>query len=183
MSEVEVHPLTVERLGDLDALFGTNKTTAGCRCMWFLVPSKESHAGWGEQNRVAFGQWTRVEPEPMGLLAYRDGEAVGWCAAGPRHRYSRALRSPVLKSRDTGEDARVWLVPCFFVRRDARRAGVTRALLEAAVELARTSGAQAIEGFPLAGERRRSTSEAYLGVEPVFEACGFKAVARPSTAR
>ena len=51
---VEVHPLTADRLADLDALFGTNKTTAGCQCMWFLVPSKQCHDGWGEVNRAAF---------------------------------------------------------------------------------------------------------------------------------
>jgi GNAT superfamily N-acetyltransferase len=180
---VDVRPLTLDRLADLDALFGTNKTTAGCRCMWFLVPAKQCHDGWGEPNRVAFAEATRDDPVPTGLLAYRDGEPVGWCAAGPRDRYSRALRSPILKGRDAEEDHRVWLVPCFFVRRDARRSGVTRALLEAAVALARKHRATAIEGFPLAGDRRRSTMEAFLGVEPLFASCGFTEVARPSDAR
>jgi GNAT superfamily N-acetyltransferase len=180
---VDVHPLTAQRLADLDALFGTNKTTAGCRCMWFLVPSKQCNEGWGDVNRAAFADITRSEPAPTGLLAYRDGEPVGWAAAGPRERYSRALRSPILKQRDAAEDGSSWLVPCFFVRRDARRAGVTRALLEAAVALARTHKATAIEGFPLAGDRRRSTMEAFLGVEPLFASCGFTVVARPSASR
>lgn len=180
---VEVHPLTADRLADLDALFGTSKTTAGCQCMWFLVPSKQSHDGWGEANRAAFASLTRAEAAPTGLLAYRDGEPVGWVAAGPRSRYVRALRSPILKERDAAEDDAVWLVPCFFVRRDARRSGVTRALLDAAVGLARSHGARAVEGFPLAGDKRRSTMEAFLGVEPVFESCGFTAVARPSPNR
>jgi len=121
--------------------------------------------------------------EALGLLAYRDQEAVGWCAAGPRTRYARALRSPILKGRDEVEDSRVWLVPCFYVRRDARKGGVTRALLEGAAALARKHGAHAIEGFPLAGDRRRSTGEAFVGVEPLFAACGFTAVARPSASR
>jgi GNAT superfamily N-acetyltransferase len=180
---VIVHPLTADRLADLDALFGTNKTTAGCRCMWFLVPSKQCSEGWGEVNRAAFADITRAEPAPTGLLAYRDGEPVGWVAAGPRSRYSRALRSPILKARDADEDDSVWLVPCFFVRRDARRSGVTRELLEAAVALARSHKAAAIEGFPLAGDQRRSTMEAFLGVEPLFESCGFTVVSRPSASR
>jgi len=89
---------------------------------------------------------------------------------------------PVIVGNEV-EDSKVWLVPCFYVRRDARRSGVTRALLEGASALARKHGARAIEGFPLAGDRRRSTGEAFVGVEPLFASCGFVAVARPSASR
>jgi len=182
-AKLTVRPLTVDRLGDLESLFSTNKTTHGCYCMWFLGPVKECHAGWGAVNRDRFGALTEAADEPMGLLAYRGDETVGWCAAGPRSRYARMLRSPVLRNRDADEDERVWLVPCFFVRRDARRSGVTTTLLEAAVKLARKHRAPAIEGFPLAGDRRRSAGEAFLGVEPLFAACGFTVVDRPSASR
>jgi GNAT superfamily N-acetyltransferase len=175
-------PVTAEALPDLGVLFGTSKTTSSCYCMWFVVSNKECQAGWSGGNKTAFEEMAGTVP--LGLLAYSDGAPVGWIAAGPRSRYARALRSPTLAgSRDGAEDDSVWLVPCFYVRREARRAGVTRALLEAAVELARTHGARAVEGFPLAGEQRRSTSEAYLGVEPVFAACGFSVVDRPSPGR
>ena len=150
--------------------------------MWFIASAKECEAGWGEPNRRAFAELTAGADEPVGLLAYRAGEPVGWCATGPRARFARAVRSPHYRSRDEAEDAGVWLVPCFYVRRDARKVGVTRTLLEAAVALAREQGAAAIEGFPLAGDRRRSAAEAYLGVEPLFAACGFTAV-RPSANR
>ena len=180
---VQIKPLTTRRLADLAALFATNKTTGGCYCMWFLVPVKECHAGWGPVNHERFNAFARGASPPAGLLAYRGAEAVGWCALGPRSRYARMLRSPTLKERDPAEDDTVWLVPCFFVRREARRSGVTRALLEGAVDLARKNGAPAIEGFPLAGDRRRSSGEAFLGVEPLFASCGFAAVARPSATR
>jgi len=180
---VQIKPLTTRRLADLAALFATNKTTGGCYCMWFLVPVKECHAGWGAVNNERFNEFARGASPPAGLLAYRGAEAVGWCALGPRSRYARMLRSPTLKERDPAEDDTVWLVPCFFVRREARRSGVTRALLEGAVDLARKNGAPAIEGFPLAGDRRRSSGEAFLGVEPLFASCGFAAVARPSATR
>jgi GNAT superfamily N-acetyltransferase len=186
MPDLTVHPVDAGRLSDLDTLFATTKTTAGCRCLWFIVSAKQCEAGWGEANRVAFAALATAELDPVGLLAYRDGEPVGWCAAGPRTRFARALRSPVLAAAPADEgatDADVWLVPCFYVRRDARRAGVTRLLLTAAVSLARDRGAVAIEGFPLSGDRRRPAGEAYLGVEPVFAACGFTPVARPTPNR
>lgn len=78
----------------------------------------------------------------------------------------------------------MWLVPCFFIRPDTRHAGLATALLRAAVELARSRGATAIEGFPLAGGRSRSAgSEFMTGVEPLFADCGFRPVYRPSANR
>jgi GNAT superfamily N-acetyltransferase len=182
-TSLRIEPVVPSRLDDLDTLFATNKTTAGCYCMWFLGSVKECHAGWGAGNRQRFGEFVRAANEPAGLLAYRDDEPVGWCAVGPRMRYARMLRAPVLKQRDPSEDANVWLVTCFFVRRDARRSGVTSSLIEAAVTLASSHGATAIEGFPLAGDRRRSASEAFVGVEPLFASSGFSRVAHPTAAR
>jgi GNAT superfamily N-acetyltransferase len=180
---VDLRPLTADRLADLAELFGTTKTTAGCYCTWFLMPVKQAQAGWGGTNRREFEAFARGADPPAGLLAYRDGEAVGWCAVGPRSRYARMLKAPTLRERDPAEDDSVWLVTCFFVRRDARRSGVTRALLEGAAALARERGAVAIEGFPLAGAGRRSTGEAFVGVEPLFASCDFLPVAHPSASR
>jgi hypothetical protein len=125
---VDIRPLTTERLPDLADLFETNGVTRGCWCMYFLLTGKEFGKGWRGGNRVRFEEFARAaavggQDPPAGLLAYRDGEPVGWCAMGPRSRYPRALRSPVLKGRDPDEDGDAWLVPCFFIRRTARRAG------------------------------------------------------------
>lgn len=178
-----IAPMTAARLPDLAALFGTSRTTNGCYCMWFLQPAKQSQAGWSGGNKLAFEACARDEQLPMGLLAYNDGQPVGWCAAGPRSRYARALRSAVLRQRDPAADDRTWLVPCFFVRTAFRRQGVMRELLTGAVALAAEHGASAVEGFPLAGDRRRGSGDAYLGVEPLFAACGFVAVDRPTPNR
>jgi len=183
MARLTIRPVGPDRLDDLATLFGTTKTTSDCYCMWFVLPAKECAAGWGEGNHRSFDALARGDAHPVGLLAYGADEPVGWCATGPRSRYARALRSPVLKARDAAEDAAVWLVPCFYVRRSARRGGVTRSLLEAAVALARRKRAVAIEGFPLAGDARRGTGEAFVGVEPLFASCGFTAVARPTASR
>ncbi len=178
---MEVRPLTTDNYADASDLFNSNSTTRGCWCMWFLLTTKEVEAGWGDGNRRGFRRLAGQDP-PGGVLAYRDGEPVGWCAAGPRSRYGRALRSRTLADRDPAEDDTVWLVPCFFVRVGARRAGLTEELLTGAVEQARTHGATAIEGFPLAGAGPHSTDR-YLGTERVFAACGFRIIARPSPRR
>src|SRR5215470_3083131 len=102
-SDITVRAVDADRLDDLDTLFANSKTTAGCRCMWFIASAKECEAGWGEPNRAAFAELTETAGEPVGLLAYRDGEPVGWCAAGPRSRFARAVRSPHYRGRDEAE--------------------------------------------------------------------------------
>jgi GNAT superfamily N-acetyltransferase len=186
MTSTRVHTVGPRELGDLATLFGTNRTTSGCYCMWFLIPAKQCQAGWSGGNRVAFEQLAEDDRHPVGLLAYRDGEPVGWAAFGPRSRYGRALRTPTLRAAPVGDDDAVWLVPCFYVRRDARRTGITRLLLEKAVDEATRRGAAAIEGFPLSAEpgaKRRGAGEAFVGVEPLFASCGFTPVARPTASR
>ena len=182
-SPLAIRPLTSGRLGDLASLFETNSITRNCYCMYFLVAGRDFGDGWGVGNRARFEELAAGQDPPTGLLAYRDREPVGWCAMGPRSRYPRALRSPILKGHDPAEDDQVWLVPCFFVRRDARRSGATRALLAAAVGEAERHGAAAIEGFPLAVDTRRPPAEAFFGAESAFADCGFTPVARPTPIR
>ncbi len=176
--------LTTARLADLDALFASDPAPDRCFCMWFIIPVKAFHAAGREGNRSSFADLVVSDPFPLGLVAYDGKHPVGWCAVGPRRRYVRAMAAPTSKQRDRSEDDAVWLVPCFFIHPESRGSGVATALLEAAVEHAKRSGATAIEGFPLAGDRRRSGgSDFQTGMEPLFADCGFEPVARPSENR
>ena len=179
---IEVKPVTGELIPEAEAFFGTSSETKGCFCMWFIIPVTQYHAGGQEANRQLFRQLADSTATPIGLLAYRDQEVVGWCAAGPRSRFSRAVRVPSFKGRDPDEDDSVWLVPCFYIRKDARREGVARALLEGAVELGRQSGAPAIEGFPFARGAKLSR-ESMVGTEALFASCGFVTTRQPSSTR
>lgn len=120
---------------------------------------------------------------PPGLLAYRDGSAVGWCSVQPRESYDRLLHSPTLHPENPGEEG-VWAVPCFFVHRTARRSGVTRALLDGAVDYAKRQGAAAIEGYPKdTPHRKLQASELYPGWVGLFQDAGFHEVTRRSPTR
>jgi GNAT superfamily N-acetyltransferase len=182
---IAVHPLTPDRLADLADLFGSNATTRGCWCMWFIDSAKDVQAGWRTgRNRRAFEALARDADPPMGVLAYAGDTPVGWLATGPRSRYPRTIgpRAKILRDRDPAEDDDVWLLPCFFVRVGHRRSGVTAALLAAAVDLAGEHGAPAVEGFPIAEGQPRSADD-YLGRERRFAECGFACVAEPSSRR
>jgi GNAT superfamily N-acetyltransferase len=179
---VEIHPLGPARFGDAADLFESNSTTRGCWCVWFLMPVREAQAGWGEDNRRRFEELAQQDNPPAGLLAYEDSTPVGWCAIGPRTRYPQVAKSRLMVHRDPAEDPSVWFVPCFFVRVGSRRSGITKHLLDAAIEQAVGFGARAIEGFPLAGDGPHKANR-YLGTERLFTACGFSAIARPSPQR
>jgi hypothetical protein len=120
---------------------------------------------------------------PIGLIAFGDDEPVGWVAVGPRSWYARALKTPTYRGGNSADDSSSWLVPCFSVRDKARGSSLTQTMLESAVQLADENGAQAIEGFPFSGEKRRSRGDIQVGFQSVFEACGFEVVRVPSSNR
>ena len=178
---LEVYPLTPDRWGDLVALFDRPGDPKGCWCMFYRVRSREFERLWGAGAKAAFHQVVDTGPPP-GLLAYREGRPVGWCAVAPRQAYPRILNSPVLKPTD--DTPGVWSVVCFYVRRDQRRGGVAAALLAAAVGFAAGHGAAAVEGYPKdTGGARKHANELFVGSVPMFADAGFEEVARRSPQR
>ena len=142
--------------------------------------SAEFRAGKGDGNRRRLQRLVR-SGAPVGLLAYRDGEPIGWCALAPRAAYRRLERSKVLAAVD---DVAVWSVPCFFVSPTARGTGVTAALLKQAARVAAAHGAQALEGYPLDLDGRTTAAAfAWWGLHSAFEQTGFREVARRSPPR
>jgi len=179
-ARVVCRPLTPARWPDLERLFGPRGACAGCWCMWFRQSNAEFAKGRGAANRRALQCLVR-SGAPTGVLAYAGGEPVGWCAVAPREHYRRLERSRVLKPVD---DRPAWSVPCFFVSSRFRRRGVTRRLLEAAVDYAAKRGATLIEGYPV--EPRSGTMPdlfGYHGVASVFRRVGFVEAVRRSPTR
>ncbi|MEK7315227.1 MAG: GNAT family N-acetyltransferase, partial [Candidatus Eisenbacteria bacterium] len=131
-------------------------------------------------NRSAFRSVVRGGAEP-GLLAYADGEPVGWCAVAPREAYPALDRSRVLAPVD---DKPVWSVTCFFVLREWRRRGVTVALLRGAAAHAAAHGAKLLEGYPMAPKKGvLPDAFAWTGLVGGFEKAGFTEAARRSATR
>jgi len=173
--------LTADRWGDFEKLFGPRGAVGGCWCMWWRV---EKRSDWerdkGVANKRAFKKLVQRGGEP-GLLAYRDGQAVGWCAIAPRIEYPSLERSRVAARVD---DLPVWSVSCLFIHKDHRRSGVSVALLKAAADFVRERGGTIVEGYPVIPKKSEMPGVfAFTGLLPAFERAGFKEVARRSATR
>ncbi len=171
---------TPSRWRDIESLFGPRGACAGCWCMWPRLPGAAFRRGRGAGNKRALKRLVNAGERP-GIIAYRGGEPVGWCALAPRDQYRRLDRSRVMARVD---EQPVWSVVCFFVARETRGSGVTTALLRAAVEYAATRGATIVEGYPLdTTGRRLADAFAWFGLTSSFRRAGFKEVARRSPTR
>jgi GNAT superfamily N-acetyltransferase len=173
---IDVKPLTSDRFADLAALFEEGGDPKWCWCTYFRFRGRDWSNSTAEGNRAELKAITKRKLAP-GLVAYRDGRAVAWVSLAPREDYERLASSKLLAPLD---DVPVWSIVCFVVSRHSRRQGVAAALLEAAIEYARSHGATTLEAYPVevpAGERIPSAN-AFHGTLTMFERAGFTVVER-----
>lgn len=178
--KLRFQPLTPSRWRDLEQLFGIRGACGGCWCMWWRMKRAQFKECKGEKNKKAFKKIV-ASGEVPGILAYADGEPVGWCALAPRENYPLLKTSRVLARVDTEP---VWSVTCFFVAKPFRRRGVTIQLLKAAAAYARKKGAGIIEGYPVEPKKGRLPDVfVYTGLAPAFRSAGFVEILRRSETR
>jgi GNAT superfamily N-acetyltransferase len=108
--------------------------------------------------------------EVQGVIAYVDGEPAAWATFGPREHFYHAAHHP-----DFRKFSDCFAIPCFFVTPPFRGLGLTRKLLEKAVEGARRSGASIVEGYPVKSSESAETRQdwAFTGPPVIFEQLGF----------
>ena len=100
-----------------------------------------------QRRREAMAQLGTRSPSP-GLLAFEDGEPVGWIAVAPRR---ESARNDGSRATPRVDDSDVWGIPCVTVRQGWRGRGVAITLIQAAVQYAYENGAPAVEAYPRAG--------------------------------
>ncbi len=174
---LEIHPVSADRWDDLLTVFGPNGAYSNCWCTWWILTGKV----YGEadpEDRRALLESLVVDDEEPGLLAYRDGTPVGWCAVGPRQRYTRLMS---IEIRDLPAGGRCgpdnWVINCFYLPKEHRGQGIATQLLDAAIEYAFANGAASIDGYPLI-DTSQGASSLYVGTMSMFERAGFVEIRR-----
>jgi predicted GNAT family acetyltransferase len=175
-----VEPLSPGRWRDLEDLFGVSGAYGGCWCMFWRLKRPDWEKARGSKAKALFQKRVERGPAP-GVIAYVEGEAVGWLQIGPRAdapqwNNPRRLSAPLPDAPATDET--VWAANCFFVKKGWRGKGVTKALLNGAIDLARRNGARMIEACPFEADGRIDSGSLYVGHAAIFKRAGFKEVAR-----
>lgn len=166
---VSVEAFGPDRRDDFRRLHSSANGAGWCRCVAWWVPTWE---GWGlrsAEENAGLREALCDAGVYDGLLAYAGREPIGWCQVGPRDRLAKLVRELELEP-----DARVWAVTCLLVAPPWRRRGVARALLDGAIDHARTAGAARLEAYP----RRVADDPAEMWTGPVllYEQAGFVVV-------
>ena len=184
---LDFRAVTADRWEDLAAFFGPSGAFAHCWCTWWRQTSAEFSQGiedMGASNRAFMQSLVEAGTEP-GLLAYRDGQPVGWTSVAPRPQYGRIIRSRRIgPDPEEAADERIWSVVCFWIPRRERGKGVANALLKAAVEHARSRGATSLEAYPVdAAGGRQPSANLFTGTLTMFQRASFREVDRPRGAQ
>jgi GNAT superfamily N-acetyltransferase len=179
--QLKIRPLTAARVDDVKTV---TKGSWGASC-WDLFPRYSapqqrelgitgSGPGTAEgRRRAALAKLARRRKNSAGLVAYRDGEPIGFISLGPRYDFSRIERS---KATPPVDDVPAWVIPCITVRRGYRGQGVAVAMIRAAVEYAGERGAPAVEAYPRADGKRVNDDFAFFGTDAMFRKAGFRRI-------
>jgi GNAT superfamily N-acetyltransferase len=190
---VTIVPANEASWEDLQTVLGTRGDAYRCQCQRYKLRPGEAFSKFPVEER-AHRLRTQTEcghPESTttsGLVAYLEGEPVGWCAVEPRTAFFGLMRNFKVhwegRAEDKADDT-VWSVTCFVTRAGYRRRGITYALARAAVDFARERGARALEGYPMITRPGQEVAwgELHVGNRSIFEAAGFTEVSHPTPRR
>jgi GNAT superfamily N-acetyltransferase len=164
---IRVEPVTRQNWEMFVRLFDAKGSPHFCWCTSYRVRSGQELSD--AQKKASMRRLVDAGT-PVGVLAFREDEPIGWCSVAPRQTYVRLERSRTMP-RVTSSATQTWTVLCFFVARPYRNQHVTRSLLDGAVDYARQQGAEVVEGYPFDTAGITST---HRGHSRTFEAAGFQ---------
>jgi GNAT superfamily N-acetyltransferase len=131
---------------DVEKALGQLGCCGGCWCSFWRLGKGEKAAavrGVTAKRRLRKGV---LSGSVHGLVAYFNGDPVGWCTFGPRKDFPRLDQSSGRRNADQDGS---WTIPCFFVQPGYRELGVSSALLVQALRILRDRKIKVVEGYPL----------------------------------
>jgi GNAT superfamily N-acetyltransferase len=191
--DITVVPANEASCDDLRVIFGTRGEAVRCQCQRFKLAPREAFKTYPAEERARRlrAQTNCGQPHATttsGLVAYLEGEPVGWCAVEPRPAYEgllRVFRVPWEGRAEDKTDESIWAVTCVFARAGFRRRGIGSLLARGAVEFARNRGARALEAYPMVTQPGEDITwgELNVGTRSMFASAGLTEINRPSPRR
>ncbi len=172
--------VTPDRWSDLEELFGRQGAYSGCWCMWWRIKRADFDRNHGEGNKSALREIVASGTVP-GILAYINGQPIGWCSVAPREQFPVLDRSPLFKRFD---DKTVWSIVCLFFAKPYRGKGLSSLIIRAAIDYATQHGATIVEAYPVETKSSKNTSlDGFTGFVQTYLRLGFREAIRRSEKR
>ena len=152
--------------------FSDNPDWAGCYCHFYHFEGNIEQ--WEnctkEYNRNATENLIKKEIM-TGLLAFVNSEPVGWCNVNSKDVYEK---TPIDSEPEDTLKGKIASVVCFLIAPAYRKKGVSRKLLNHAINMLKEKGYAWIEAYPRKGEL--SDAHSYHGPVSLFTSEGFSVV-------
>jgi len=120
------------------------------------------------------------EDRSHAALVYDGADVVGWCQFGP------PLELPGRMSgyRKLDVPPPDWRITCFFVDRDHRKEGVSKAALQGALRIIARKGGGTVDAYPI-DTRGKPYSSSFLwgGTHSMFTKLGFRPLGALGTSK
>ena len=155
-------PVTRDRWLDFEKLFEYKGSPHNCWCTVWRDVEKKGNIALKAEKKASMKKRVN-EGIPVGILAYSENDPIAWCSIAPRETF-----------RNLGGDKDkqdVWSLVCFFIKRPFRNQGLSKLLLENAIQYAKENGAKYIEAYPVDSD---SPSYRFMGFKQIFEKVEFK---------
>ena len=174
LAHIDIRPLAPQHLADsLDFFerraFADNPKWLSCYC--HFPHADHANIVWKDrsaaQNRAATCE--RIEAQTMqGWLAYADGQAIGWCNAGPRRLVEGLFDEPEPLTE------RIGAIACFVIAPAFRGQGLATALLGTVCDGLRERGFEWAEAYPRSDAAH--AAQHHHGPLVMYTAAGFEVV-------
>jgi GNAT superfamily N-acetyltransferase len=169
------HALTPKNWKLFEELMGERGGCGGCWCMTFRLPTKVYNENKFAGNKKMMRKIV-AHKRPAGLVATIKGEPVGWVALAPREDFFKIENARTLKRID---DKPVWSIPCFFVKKEYRRRGLSKLLIKGAIDYARKKKIRTLEAYPVIPySEKMPDAFLWIGALSAFTKNGFRVVQR-----
>ena len=152
-TNIYLKKLSPERWNDLVTLFETSAQCKECWCMNHRLPPKDEITGTKAKDAL---QDLTSKNKIYGVLAYSGDKCVGWCSVDPLK--TQPGHDYCLESKDI-DNKNIWSIHCIYLHPSFRGQGISKKLIQEAVEVAKSSGASQVLAFPIPEENKAKFSE------------------------
>ncbi len=171
VGDVEIRDLTPDMLGDYHHFFDEvgfqdHPEWQSCYCSETNLAPDPTRTVTG--NRAGMSELIQAR-SVTALIAFADGQPVGWCNYGETTRLAGVMAKLGLQATD---HEKVGSVACFVIASQYRRHGLARTLLTSACTRLKERGCTHVEGYP--PKDSDSMYSNYRGPLALYLAAGFE---------